>query len=225
MQTTIILDFLKGLKANNTKEWMQEHKKEYQEAQAAFTDLIQELILLLSKSDDRLLQLSAKDLIFRLNRDTRFSNDKAPYNPAFRAHISPGGRVPVPVGYYIHISPDCLFLGGGLFASQLPDATARVRARIAEQGKEFDEIVHAPSFTDNFVLLGEKLKNVPREYEKDHPYGEYLKHKSWDIEYHFSEEMFQQEGFAAFAAEKFLLMRPFHDFLNQALEGFQMPQR
>lgn len=53
------------------------------------------------------------DLTFKLVRDTRFSRDKSPYNPAFRAHISSMGKLPIPVGYFIMIKPgNQSFLGG-----------------------------------------------------------------------------------------------------------------
>ena len=39
------------------------------------------------------------------------------------------------------------------------------------------------------------------------------------------EELEHAELFAQNAAAVFLLMKPFNDFLNQALEGFHMPER
>ena len=75
---------------------------------AEFEKLLQTLMLKIGKFDDSVLHNNPKDLTFKLVRDTRFSHDKSPYNPAFRAHISSCGKLPVPVGYYLMITPQGL---------------------------------------------------------------------------------------------------------------------
>ena len=71
-----------------------------------------------------------------------------------------------------------------------------------------------------------KTEKVPKDYEETLSTAEYLKHKSWAIEYPVSDkELENAECFARNAAAVFLQMRPFNDFLNQALAGFRMPER
>ena len=128
MNMELILNYLSELSRNNNREWYHEHKEEYREANAEFESLIQELILRIGENDSSILGNIPKKLTFKLVRDTRFSRDKSPYNPCFRAHISSRGKLPVPVGYYIMIRPgDQSFLGGGLFADMFKDATRMVR--------------------------------------------------------------------------------------------------
>lgn len=226
MQPKLILDFLTDLSQNNTKEWMDQNKNIYRAAYDEFANLVQELIIELSQEDDSIRYLDSRELIFRLNRDTRFSHDKSPYNPSFRAHISSGGRLPVPVGYFINITPEGIFLGGGLFASQFTDATKMVRDYILKHGDELEKILADKAFAENYTLMGEKLKNIPKGYENDSIYGELLKYKSWFLEYHISrEEFLNTDLFISLAKDKFLLMRPFNDFLNSALINFMMPSR
>lgn len=98
-----------------------------------------------------------------------------------------------------------------------------VRDYIIQHVQEFQSILHAPEFTANFVLEGEKLKNVPRGYDKESPLAEYIKHKSWDLEYHVSDQQLL-ESELSILAELFQKMKPLNDFLNQALDGFVMPQ-
>ena len=117
MDTSYILDYLSALSANNNREWYHAHKAEYKAANAEFEALIQALIFSIGEFDPSVLHNAPQTLTFKLNRDTRFSHDKSPYNPAFRAHISSMGKLPVPVGYYLMIKPgEQSFLGGGLFA-------------------------------------------------------------------------------------------------------------
>lgn len=226
MDNKMILRFLKDLQANNSIDWMHENKEYYQTAKANFEELLSQLIQSISLFDSTVTQLDPKELIFRLNRDTRFSKDKSPYNPAFRAHISIAKRSPIPAGSYLSIKPGNCFLGGGLFASVFPEATQMVRNYICQNPEEFIEIINAPLFKENFTIEGVKLKTVPKGYSKEHPLAEYLKHKAWDIEYVIDDETFEnQETFISFAAEKFRIMQPFNDFLNKALLGFEMPKR
>lgn len=227
MNTQLILDYLSSLSMNNNREWYHANKNDYKEANAAFEDLLQTLILEIGKFDDSILHNNPKDLTFKIVRDTRFSHDKSPYNPAFRAHISSKGKLPVPVGYYLMLKPgDQSFLGGGLFADMFKDATIMVRDYIAQNGREWEKIIHQPDFEKYFMVKGTALKNVPAGYEKEHPQADYLKFKSWYLEYPLKdEEVKNAEMFLTKAVELFQIMKPFNDYLNKALVAFQMPAR
>lgn len=221
-----ILTYLTELEQNNNRDWFHAHKPEYQGACRAFEELLQVLMLELKKFDDCIPVVEPKELTFKLMRDTRFSHDKSPYNPAFRAHIAPRGKLPVPVGYYLMIKPGGRsFLGGGLFADMFKDATAMVREYIAAHGDEWQEIITAPAFTGRFTVGGTALKNVPRGYDAAHPQAAYLKNKSWYLEFPVSDEQCLAADFIPFAASVFEAMQPFNAFLNRALEGFEMPTR
>lgn len=227
MDTQLILNYLWELSKNNNREWYHAHKEEYKEANARFEELVQAFILEIGKFDSSILHNNPKDLTFKLVRDTRFSHDKSPYNPAFRAHISSGGKLPVPVGYYIMLKPGGQsFLGGGLFADIFKDATAMVRDYITKNSEEWDRTIHEPEFRKFFTVQGTTLKNVPSGYDKEHPQAEYLKMKSWYLEYPIADEELQ-EGDKLFskAVKVFETMKPFNDYLNQALAGFKMPER
>mgnify|MGYP001025295085 FL=1 len=101
-----------------------------------------------------------------------------------------------------------------------------VRDYIVEHGGEWEEIITAPSFQAHFTVGGTALKNVPAGYEKEHPQAEYLKYKSWYLEYPIpDEELADSKLFLTKAADMFRLMKPFNDYLNKALAGFQMPAR
>lgn len=224
MNTANILKFLADLEANNSLEWMKCHKNQYLEAKNEFLTFIQDLIFSISEFDPSVAYLRAEDLIYRLNKDTRFSKDKTPYNASFRAHISSAGKKPIPAGYYICIKSSSSFLGGGVFATQFSQATTMVRNHIIQNAEEFQKIISNSNFVDNFIIEGDKLKNVPRGYDKEHPLAEFIKHKSWDIEYHISDEQLVKSDMK-FIVEKFELMKPLNDFLNKALQDFVMPQR
>ncbi len=227
MNTQLMIDYLSALDKNNNREWYHANKDEYKKANEEFEKLLQALMMEIGKFDSGILHNNPKDLTFKMVRDTRFSHDKSPYNPAFRAHISSKGKLPVPVGYYLMIKPgNQSFLGGGLFADMFKDATAMVRDYIAQNGQEWEKIIHDPEFKRYFTVQGTALKNVPAGYEKTHPQAEYLKYKRWYLEYPIGDEEWNDaEALLAKAAEVFRVMKPFNDYLNKALVGFRMPTR
>jgi len=227
MNTEKILSYLSDLEKNNSREWYHGNKQRFREANAEFEKLIDELIFRISEFDDTIPDLLPGELTFKVVRDTRFSNDKSPYNPTFRAHISSKGKLPVPVGYYISVRPgDRSFIGGGLFTPMFTEATAMIRDYIADHGNEFIRIISRSEFAKTFSVKGEALKNVPRGYDKDHPQAEYLKNKSWYLEYPITDNLLlDTDKFLHEAIDRFKLMKPFNDYLNKALKGFQMPTR
>ena len=227
MDMQLIIDYLTELSNNNNREWYHANKENYKKAKEEFENLLQALMMQIGTFDGSILHNHPKDLTFKMVRDTRFSHDKSPYNPAFRAHISSQGKLPVPVGYYLMIKPgNQSFLGGGLFTDMFKDATAMVRDYIAGNGEEWERIIHDPEFEKYFTVQGTALKNVPAGYEKGHPQAEYLKYKSRYLEYPLKDgELKDAEAFVAKAAELFRVMKPFNDYLNKALAGFRMPER
>ena len=227
MNIKIIMDYLSELSMNNNREWYHANKEDYKKANAEFEEVLQALMMEIGKFDSSILHNNPKDLTFKIVMDTRFSHDKSPYNPAFRAHISSKGKLPVPVGYYLMIKPgNQSFLGGGLFADVFKEATTMVRDFIVRNGEEWETIIHEPEFEKYFTVQGTALKNVPAGYGKEHPQAEYLKFKSWYLEYPLKdEELNDTETFLVKAAETFRIMKPFNDYLNKALVDFQMPAR
>lgn len=226
MNRNVMLDYLSALEANNNREWYHTNKSQMKEANESFEEFVHLLQLKIREFDSEIPLMDPKELTFKLVRDTRFSNDKSPYNPAFRCHISAKGKLPIPVGYYIMIKPgNRSFLGGGLFADMFKDATEMVRDYLVTHGSEWEEIISASDFQENFKLGGTVLKNVPRGYDPAHPQAEYLKYKSWYLEYPVEDHRILEDDFIDYAAGIFHKMKPFNDYLNKALNGFKMPER
>jgi uncharacterized protein (TIGR02453 family) len=225
--TKKILEYLTELAGNNDREWYHANKERYKQANAEFERFIGVLIVAVSEFDNSVIHLAPKDLTFKMVRDTRYSHDKSPYNPTFRAHISSMGKLPIPVGYYVAIAPgNRSFLGGGLFASMFKDATAMVRDYIAANGTEFEAIISERTFAGHFAVKGESLKNIPKGYDPTHPQAKYLKNKNWYLEYPVSDEqIIDDRRFVEQAALLFRYMKPFNDYLNSALGEFMMPAR
>ena len=226
MPNVLMLDFLADLRENNSLDWMHAHKKRKKEAQNAFLELVQGCIADLAETEPCLAALDAKDLAFRINRDTRFSDDKSPYNPTFRAHISPAGRMPVPVGYFVSVTPGGSFAGGGLFAPHFKDATRMVRDRIRSRPAGLPRHRRGAGVRRALPVRRMPLKNVPKGYDPQSPAAEYLKCKCWAVEEHFDDAVVaDDEACRRALLDSFAAMKTFNEYLNEALKGFAMPTR
>ena len=105
-----IMQFLTELKQNNNREWFQANKNRYDSLRKGFIDEVQQLIDRIALFDPEIAGLEAKDCLFRIYRDIRFSPDKTPYKIHFAAYMaSCGGRGSERGGYYIHLEPVVLF--------------------------------------------------------------------------------------------------------------------
>src|SRR6185295_16399187 len=71
-------DFLKKLKKNNNREWFNAHKEEFLKEQALIEAFADALLRGLN-AHDMIETPSGKKSLYRIYRDTRFSNDKTPY--------------------------------------------------------------------------------------------------------------------------------------------------
>ncbi len=172
--TPAALDFLKALKANNTRDWFQENKKVYEAEIKNPTKMF---------ADEMAGQISKltgdpqKPKIFRINRDIRFSKDKTPYNT--HVHISwiprEAGGVVAPAMMF-GLGTDYLTLGCGVFEFD-KEALNRFREHVAsDSGAQLEKLL--AKLTKSGARLNEPaLKKVPNVYPKDHPRGDLLRHK------------------------------------------------
>jgi len=218
MLQTATITFLEKLAKNNNKPWFDTHRDDYAAATEDFESLVTEILNGLAGTEPVFKEQKAKDCIFRIFRDVRFSKDKTPYKSHFGAFFSKGGRKFPGAGYYLHIEPGGKsFAGGGLW---IPEAQLlkAVRQEIDYNFSEFKTIVEDKKFKKLFgAINGEQLKKLPHGYWEDNPAIEYLKLKSFTVGHNLEDKDVTGKGFIKKTAEVFTTMRPFIDFLNRAM--------
>jgi uncharacterized protein (DUF2461 family) len=102
------------------------------------------------------------------------------------------------------------------------DTLKKIRKEIDFSGSQLQQIEHSPSFKKLFSgIEGEKLKTSPRDYEASHPYIDYLKLKSFTVSHPISDQAIHTGAFIKFTLDGFYAMKPFIDFLSQALEDVE----
>jgi uncharacterized protein (TIGR02453 family) len=174
--------FLRALARNNSREWFQAHKSDYEaQVRAPFLRLLQDIQpdLAAISSQFRADARPVGGSLFRIHRDTRFANDKTPYkthagarlfHQRFREVDSPS--------FYIHVQPGHCFVGAGIWHPE-PATRRRIRQFIADNPQAWLKAVHSPAFRRRFELGGETLQRPPRGFPPDHPLIEDLKRQSF----------------------------------------------
>ena len=213
-----LLDFLKELGQNNNKEWFIENKPRYEVAKAEFEVFITQLFAEISIFDPSISHHKAKDCIFRIYRDVRFSKDKSPYKAHFGAHITSAAKksdIHTRSGYYIHIEPGASMLAGGAYMPQ-GDWLKNIRQEIDYNGQDLLNIINSKGFKDTFGHLeGDKLVRLPKGYSDDNPYIELLKMKGFLVRNLLKDTELTKVDFSSKAANVFKELKPLSDFLNR----------
>ena len=219
MNFELILSFLKQIKQNNSREWMEENKKLYIDARDEFVAITKHVIDEVAKFDPALASLDPKKSIFRLNRDIRFSKNKDPYKTNFGAYMMEGGKKAGKAGYYLHLEPgNESFIAGGVYMPE-SDKLAKIRQEIDYNGKEFVSIISQNNFKSIFKTVeGDRLKRPPKGYLEDHPHIDLLKLKSFLVVHKITDEQVMKSDFPQFITATFKAMLPFNNFLNVALQ-------
>ncbi|MCB2220407.1 MAG: DUF2461 domain-containing protein [Bacteroidetes bacterium] len=212
----IILDYLKDLKAHNEREWFHAHKPQYEKAKKEFEALVNRLIPEIYKLDPSIGTITAKDCVFRIFRDIRFSKDKTPYKTHFGAYMAKGGRKSTFAGYYLHIDAAQSFAAGGMHMPQ-PENLKKIRQEIMYNAKEFKSIIENPEFKKTFgQFVDERLKRPPKDFPADFPDIELLKFKGYTVMHHLDEQTLLGNHSESTILSAFKVLKPLNDFLNKS---------
>lgn len=213
-----ILDFITELKENNNREWFDANKQRYLSVKAQHENFIDKVIEGIRSIDPQIGKLEAKDCVFRIYRDVRFSPNKEPYKNHIGAYISRGGRKSPRAGYYIHLDPGASFAGGGIYMPS-PDVLKKIRNEIYFNTDEFKSILESKEFKKNFTgLYEDKLSRPPKDFDASHPGIEYLKYKSFFVEKAFSDNDVMSATFVRKLTDSFRVLQPMNDFLNKVFD-------
>lgn len=210
--------FFRELRENNDRDWFEAHKDVYLECvKGPMEDLTARVMAEVSLFAPEFAG-APKKAIFRIYRDTRFSNDKTPYKTHTGALLRhPDLPKNESAGFYFAVSDKCVEVAGGSYMAG-PEQMRLVRAHIAENAKQFEKLVTGRAVVSLAgPLQGEKLSRPPKGYSVDTPGVEYLKMKQW---YHYAElapENAMSEEIVGEIVSHFKKTLPLLQFLNEPL--------
>ena len=180
MDFPALIAFLSDLALNNNKPWFEEHRPLYDGLRADWIAFVDQVLAGITQFDPSVGIVSAKEVLFRINRDIRFSKDKRPYKTTFSAAICPQGRNSGLPAYYFQITETGeLMIGGGVWMPQ-PAILGRIRQDIAEHPERLRAVLADSAFAATFgTVEGERLKRAPKGFEETAPGIEFIKLKSF----------------------------------------------
>jgi uncharacterized protein (TIGR02453 family) len=221
MNLSSIILFLKELAVNNNREWFHSQRDEYEKVQVEFENFLSIVISRMSFFDETIKDIQAKDCVYRIYRDIRFSSDKTPYKTHLGGFINAKGKKSNHSGYYIHLEPgNCLLAGGSIC---MPSGLLKtVRQAIYENVDEYISIVEDPVFKKYFPTVGENfLKTAPKGFPKEFKYIDYLKCKDYSCSYNVADEFFlvPETEMLSNIESVFRQLKRFMDFVNYTIDN------
>ena len=176
------IKFLRQLKKNNNRDWFNENKPRYEE------QVLDVALHFIQSMQDPLKEFAPRftaipkrmgGSLMRVYRDTRFSKNKLPYktNIGIQFRHEQARNVHSP-GYYVHIDPDEVFLGAGMWMPE-SEPLLGIRQRISDKPAEWKRAKGDKTFARHFKLGGTSLIRPPRGFDKEHPMIDDIKRKSF----------------------------------------------
>ncbi|GAA0721843.1 DUF2461 domain-containing protein [Aquimarina litoralis] len=205
-------EFLKDLKKNNHRDWMQEHKKRYQSNEKELKAFYAAVVDRLNEEDE-----IEKTKVFRINRDIRFSKDKTPYNVHRSVSFSRAGAHRRG-GYYLRLEPGNSQMAGGFFGPE-PKDLLRIRKEFEMDDQEIREILSNAEFQKAFGGFNTdyQVKTAPKGFSKEHPAIDLIKNKSFFVTKSFTDKEVFSEGFLDNLTYHYRLLRPYFDYMSDVL--------
>ncbi len=214
--------FLRELTRHNERAWFHANKARYESAvRDPMLKLIGDLAEPLAKisphyrADPRTVGGS----LFRIQRDTRFANDKTPY----KTHVGmrffhERGREAEAPSFYLHVQPGNCFVGAGLWHPQ-PDTLRRVRHFVVDNPGSWKAAAHGDKFRKRFDLDdSEMLVRPPRGYPADFVHLDDLRRKNHVALRHIDDATMTGPRLLATLGKDLQQLGPFVDYLCAALD-------
>jgi uncharacterized protein (TIGR02453 family) len=213
------LQFLRGIARHNDRDWFLPRKP-------IFEEQVKKPMLQLVEAVNNAMKRFAPDYltepnkaVYRFYRDTRFSKDKKPYKDhiaaSFRHKSLPGEAVGA--GFYFHVSPKEVGIGGGVYMPP-PETLLAIRTHVAEFHAEFERLLQARAVKRLFgELQGEQLTRVPKGFPTDHPAADLLRRKQFLLWAELPGDIAGTPELYEAIVTRFQAMTPLMEFLNAPL--------
>ena len=210
-----LTQFLIELEFSNSKAWFDQNRGRYLELRLEFIDFVAEIIAGVSSFDASVGGIRAKDCLFRINRDVRFSNNKNPYKTNFSAALSAGGRHSSLPIYYVQLGIEKSVTAGGIYAPPA-EQLALIRRFVERHPKKADALLRSKALLEGFGGLDKDA--VLSRFPKGFPNGSaLLKYKSFTVSSAFDALELGGAGVLETVVSKCEQMQVLHKYLREAL--------
>ena len=219
--TEAFYEFFIELSANNQKSWFDENRARYErEVKALFLTFVESVLVKMAAVDGRFSGMEAKQCIFRINKDIRFSKDKTPYKLHCAAAIQIGGRKEMGAGgLYIQLGPEECGLYSGVYMPE-KDELMRIRGLIAGDLEGFNRVITDKAFVKYFgTVRGEKNKRIDADWVMAAAEQSLLYNKQFYIQHAMDAEDTLRSNFDDYVVEVWKASKGFNAFLQKGSIG------
>jgi uncharacterized protein (TIGR02453 family) len=216
------IDFLSELRENNAKEWFEANRKRYEASvKKPILEFAAEMIERMREVDPEITMLP-KNAVFRIHRDTRFSNDKSPYKTNVGMVVTRGEKHnPGVPGLYFHLDASQMYIATGLYFLE-PAQLRAVREHIASNLSQFQNLLEDEEFQQHFgTIAGEKNKVLPPEFKEAAQQQPLLYNKQFYYSSDHKPEVALRDDLPEFVMTRIRAAGPMNRFLSEAI-GFQL---
>jgi len=213
-----MVQFLRGLKRNNRREWFQPRKHLFdQHVKEPMLELVAALNGELAKFAPEFVT-EPKKAVFRIYRDTRFSADKTPYKTHAAASFSRRGDNGLGAGgFYFSIAPEQIEVAGGVY-HPMPETMLLVRTHIAGNYAELRRILANKKARQLLGgLQGDELTRAPKGFDPGHPALDLIKKKDWILDATLDPSLATKPRLYREIVDRFRAMAPLIEYLNRPL--------
>ena len=213
-----MVKFFRSLKRNNRREWFQPRKHLFdQHVKTPMLELVSGINAELMKFAPE-HATEAKNAIFRIYRDTRFSADKTPYKTHIAASFSRRGNGRLGAGgFYFSVSPETIEVAAGIYHPDR-DVTLLVRNHIAETYQELNRILADKKARKLAgALQGDALTRSPKGFDPEHPAANFIKMKDWILDVTLDPRLATSPKLQGEIVARFKAMAPLLHYLNRPL--------
>jgi uncharacterized protein (TIGR02453 family) len=214
------IQFFRGLARHNNREWFLPRK-------AIFEDQVkQPMRQLVSKLNAAMMGFAPEYVtdpdkaIYRIYRDTRFSQDKTPYKDHIAASFHRRGTAAhSDAGYYFAVSHKEVAIGGGVYMPA-PETLLAIRHHIAGRHQQFRRVLAARAVKQLLgELQGERLVRVPKGFCSEDPAADLLRFKQLFLYVELPPDLATTPALYGEILKRFRAMVPFLEFLTAPLKG------
>jgi len=212
------ISFLRSLRRHNDREWFRERRDVYDaHVRGPMVAVIEQLAKDFHRFAPEFVATS-KISLFRIYRDTRFSEDKSPLKTHVAA-IFPHrdlGRLEG-AALYLEVAPTHVMFAGGLHAPSSPELQL-IRDELALRYRRFSAITGSVGFRRTLgTLNGKVLQRVPHGYPRDHPAADLLRRREFLVSKKYPANFAAEPRFYRELLRVFRQIVPLVRFLNQPL--------
>ena len=212
------LKFLRALARNNDREWFTPRKAVFE------AELKEPMLAIIRKVTDAMATFApsfvrpAEKSLFRIYRDTRFSNNKLPYKTHVAAWWSAQGMEKTSgAGYYFQIDAKEVIIAAGAYMPE-KDQLAAIRHWLLDHHAEFRKVLQTAAVRKTFSEFeGNALTRPPKGFPSEHPALDLIRCRQWGLSTTLPAEAALEPGFAATLIRHFKLAAPVVDALNTPL--------